>query len=590
MCKIYILESNLSQEIKENIKNSGYKIKVKQFNAHIPTYIEDEVNYNWREFSKNNKEIAIDNTAYFFTSYDQSINCDYVYPNKFKYIEAFGRSKEFNKYSVFVAANNLIALSSFVILHTCDNKILFGLKLNRTRVISSFSGYFNKECVIDDNIDIHKYICNFIKDEVNISKNNIEKIIRIGQTFSPNIIDSCNRISNKVYNNNFLVKLNISSKEAIEMFKDNIEFESLLVINDDEKDLIDFTIKSEMNMSIHCIGAIYNYLIYKNKLKYANILVNNLRCKIVDNQTVKKGADNISNVLKRLKIFNWGLVGSKEIKNYSVAPQMWKALFSHINYPVNYFVIGEDDENQLIEKLEDIIASETFIGCNIAMPWKDVAFNKCNYVDKSISSLKTINTLILKDNRLNGYNTDGEGLINAINQNIELKNKNILVMGAGGACQTLPYHLSNHNVKFVYICDIVNDKSQHLKNKYINLYNEKNISIKSITHDEILDIISQVDVLINATPCGMNGFSNEIAFNKSILKLLKKNILIVEMVYNPYLTPLLKLTKENHRICEGINMLVEQAAISFYHGFNVYLSEENKQIMREAAKAALGGI
>lgn len=585
--KIFILEENISDLILSNPNDSDYSIIVKNEKHNIPDIVEEEVNSNWKNFEKNNVGIASDKTTYFFSSYNKYDNCDYVFPEKFRYVQAFGRSKEFSKYACIAAANNLTALSSLCLILTKDKKMIFGVKENMDSKISGFSGYISNDFVVDDTVDIYRYLVTTIKDELNVSRENIKTIIRIGQAYSPNIVDSNNRLSNKVYNNDFIIKLNISSKDVIDKFQKTFQFKKLIEVDPNDNEFINFIIENENQMSIHCIAAVYNYLIHTNRNKEAKVLIDSLQCKIIPKANAKIGVDKTVNILKRLNIFKWGLIGNSEIKNYSVAPHMWKELFSYLNYPVNYFIIGENDKKIIRDKLNELVNDYTLIGCNIAMPWKRDAFEICEYVDEDIEKFKTINTLVSRDNMIKGYNTDGMGLINSIKEKASLENKVVLIMGAGGGCQTLPLYLMNNRVKSVYICDIVNEKSEILVDNYIDLYREENKVIKSITHDDIPNLIGDVDVIVNATPCGMVGFNNDIAFDKAIIPKLKSNVAIAEMVYNPYLTPLLKCVSEEHPICEGMNMLVEQAAISFYYGFGIELSSESKKIMKKAAEAKL---
>ncbi|SHH23652.1 sugar nucleotide-binding protein [Clostridium grantii] len=582
--KIYILEDNISQLISSNPDESEYSIIVKNQKINIPDKIQKEVDLNWDNFKNNNTRCAKDKTTFFFNAYDKYARCDYVFSEQFRYVQAFGRSKEFNKYSCLVAANNLTALSSMCLILTNDKKMIFGIKKNMDDKISGFSGYINDDFIMENKVDIYRYLTNTIKDELNIISEDIKKIVRIGQAYSPNIVDSNDRLNNKVYNNNFIVELKISSENVINNFKKSFQFNRIIKVDINDNEITDFIIKNQNRFSIHCIAAVYNYLSYEDRNNETKILLDSLNFNIIPKVEVKIGKDKTVNIIKKLKIFNWGLIGNSKIKYYSIAPKMWIELFEHLNYPVNYFILSEDDETIILDKLNKLAKDDTFIGCNIAMPWKTVAFKECDYIDYNIKKFKTINTIVSKDNTIKGYNTDGRGLINSIKEKTTLKNKVVLIMGAGGASQTLPLYLIKDRIKSLYVCDIINEKSENLANHYIDLFQKENKSIKAITHNDLLSIMDKIDIIINATPCGMVGFTSKMAFDQTLIDKLEPNVVIAEMVYNPYLTTLLKVTAEKeHTICEGMNMLVEQAAISFYHGFGIELSSKNKKFMKEIA-------
>lgn len=564
MEKVYVLENKIIDYIDRDLQKSSYHIKIKK--DFIPKEIKIDIDY------AKGKKIC------FLSSYNKDKNYDYVNLHEYENFE------EFSKNYYLCIANNLLPLSSFCIVHTSDNKLIF---LEKNEKIFGISGYINEQHILNDNIDIYKHLISIIKYELNIFFYDIKNIFRIGQIFSKDIDDENDILGKSEYNNNFYIDLKISSKQLIEKFKDN-KIVNLVIIDDNINHIMDFIIKKQKNISTYCIASLYNYLVYKYNSKNLNEFKCLLsRCKIIDNLNAKNGFDKSSNILKQLKIFNWGLIGNSKIKYYSVAPQMWKALFSYLNFPINYFVLAEDDEEYIRKCIKKFLKDDTFIGANVAMPWKKVAFENCDYVDSDIKELKTINTIIATKDKIRGYNTDGIGLINAIKNKTKIINKSVLLMGAGGASQTIPLYLLDNGIKSLYIYDIKENKSRELVEHYNSLYINCNKFIKYISKNEIGGMIEKIDIIINATPCGMVEYEQEFPFDKTILKKLKKDAVIAETVYNPYRTPLIDFAKQEHVVCEGVNMLVEQAAISFYHAFGIKLSKKSKHVMEVAAINAL---
>ncbi len=279
----------------------------------------------------------------------------------------------------------------------------------------------------------------------------------------------------------------------------------------------------------------------------------------------------------------WGIVGNNRIGDYSIAPAMWKALFEELKIPIKYLIIGSNNRKTISHKISLLKKDNNFIGANIAVPWKGVAFGLC---DKThlFDKLEVVN-IILRNNKneLIGYNSDGIGLIRGIKKYTSIKNKNIVLFGAGGSAQTIPLYLFKNNVKTLYINDIIINKAVKLVSVYSSLYDKEKKNIKHFFRNEIEDKIKEADILINATPCGMIGHKRKFPFKKELIKKIKKTCLVVDTAYNPRETPLLEEAKHcGNSICEGYNMLIEQAVVSFEHAFGFKLNNSNKKVMKKA--------
>ena len=231
---------------------------------------------------------------------------------------------------------------------------------------------------------------------------------------------------------------------------------------------------------------------------------------------------------------------------------------------------------------------ENFLGCNIALPWKKLVYSSLDLVDPAAKRVETINTLIKEKDKLNGYNTDGRGIVDSITKYVNLKNKNVLMIGCGGGAQTVPYYLLKKGIKKLYLNDIKKNKASDLISKWNFIYKKKGKKIYSVKNEDFIRVFKEIDILINATPCGMFGIKEKSSFDLSYLSHLKKSCLLVEMIYNPSETPMLIYAKEKgHKICSGINMLVEQGAARFDHVFGFELTEKDKKFMYQSVMEGL---
>jgi len=284
----------------------------------------------------------------------------------------------------------------------------------------------------------------------------------------------------------------------------------------------------------------------------------------------------------------WGLVGSSRIKKYSIAPEMWNHLFKFKEMSVECVVINSDISSEISLKLQKLLRNSNFIGCNVALPWKYLVYEFCDIVESSAEVVRAVNTLVNSEKCIEGYNTDGEGLLNGIEENISLKGKVILLIGCGSSAQTVPYHLSKRKIKKLYVVDIIRERARKLSSIYSPLYRNRKIDIVDLSYKNIDSILNKVDILINMTPCGMKDFIQRYPIDKNKITKLKQTCVLVESVYNPYKTPLLDLAeKRGYKIIPGIKMLVEQAALSFYYAFRKKLTGEDKKVMEKSALKAL---
>jgi len=284
----------------------------------------------------------------------------------------------------------------------------------------------------------------------------------------------------------------------------------------------------------------------------------------------------------------WGLVGNSKIGSYSVAPRIWRDLFRVKNLQVEYFILGGDLSSEISSGMQEYLNNPNFIGANIALPWKYLGYELCDYAEHSASHMDAINTIIKRNHRIEGHNTDGIGMLNSIKKFMSIQDKKILLLGCGSSSQTVPFHLFNERAERIYVHDIIESRAKRLARKYSHQAEESGAEIIPVTASEISDIMQEIDILINTTPCGMKRYKQKYPISVGDIDSLNKNCLLVEAVYNPYETPLLRRAKNNgNTICPGVNMLVEQAAESFYLAFGERLTTVEKQLMENSAKEEL---
>jgi len=186
----------------------------------------------------------------------------------------------------------------------------------------------------------------------------------------------------------------------------------------------------------------------------------------------------------------WALIGNEHISKYSIAKQLWEKIFQIKNINCNFLYINSNKKKEIFERTNNILEKENLIGFNIAMPWKNFFFNKCEKIEIEAIPVKTINTIIKKDSSLYGLNSDGKALYNLIKGNINIKNKKFLILGAGGAIQTLPYFLIKDEIFEIFFYDINIKKIEILQ----SIYGKD--KIKSILFENIPNILKNLNLFV----------------------------------------------------------------------------------------------
>ncbi len=199
---------------------------------------------------------------------------------------------------------------------------------------------------------------------------------------------------------------------------------------------------------------------------------------------------------------------------------------------------------------------ERGLGCNITVPFKEDAFRLADTLTPRSKLAGAVNTLKkLPDGTLLGDNTDGIGLVRDLQHaKVELKDKTILLLGAGGAARGViqylleakPYQLLLAN-RTVEKANKLVELTQHLGNIAAHAYQE---------------LVEPVDIIINATSASL---TNQLPPLSKQLIVAGKTI-CYDMMYSKETTLFNQWAKQHKagKIIDGLGMLVEQAAESFY--------------------------
>lgn len=197
-------------------------------------------------------------------------------------------------------------------------------------------------------------------------------------------------------------------------------------------------------------------------------------------------------------------------------------------------------------------------GLNVTIPHKINVMNYLKELDPIAKLIGAVNTIDFKT--LKGYNTDGIGCIKAIEEITSIKDKNVVLAGAGGASRAIAFYLAQGKVENL---NILNRNVDKAKNLAFDVKESK--LIDNVSYDSIENInhyLKDADILIDSTPLGMDPHIDDKPI--ATAEMMHEDLVVNDIVYNPNETVLLKeAIKANASIVYGIKMLLYQGAESF---------------------------
>jgi shikimate dehydrogenase len=274
-----------------------------------------------------------------------------------------------------------------------------------------------------------------------------------------------------------------------------------------------------------------------------------------------------------------GLIGYP--LGHSISPAFQQAAFDHLGLDIRYELWETKPEN--LSKVVKGLSSADKLGANVTVPYKEDVLKLLDELDGLASDIGAVNTIVKRENKLVGYNTDAGGFLRALKEEGRFypQGKKVTMIGAGGVARAIGFILIKHGIKSLALFDIAVERAQKLASDL----NSKGIAVlESHKSAEFKEAVSTADLLINCTPVGTKHSASE---ESSPLeeKLISHKSLVYDVVYNPIKTPLLKSAERaGARTLGGLAMLVYQGA----YAFELWTGRKAPvDIMMEKAKSAL---
>ncbi len=234
----------------------------------------------------------------------------------------------------------------------------------------------------------------------------------------------------------------------------------------------------------------------------------------------------------------YGVIGNPV--RHSLSPIIHNAAFRRMGLNAAYMAFEVKNLEEALQGIRGL----GIRGVSVTVPFKTHVIPLLDQVEDIAWKIQAVNTIKNEDGRLIGYNTDWCGALEALEERINLENKRIILLGAGGAAKAIAFGLKEKGCQvFIYNRSL---------NKAKDLAKELGfISLSSVEGVE-------AHVIINATPVGMHPHNEESPLPK---KILKEGMMVMDIVYRPLQTRFLREAEENEcQTIDGLEMLSRQVA------------------------------
>ena len=232
---------------------------------------------------------------------------------------------------------------------------------------------------------------------------------------------------------------------------------------------------------------------------------------------------------------------------FSKSPNIFKTFFKINNDDAEYFRLSAQTAKEAITVFKELELS----GMSVTAPFKTDIIEYVDELDDIANNIGSVNTIVKKNDKLIGYNTDYYGILNSLPNT---QNKNILLLGAGGAAKAVTYTLKQEGAN-ITIVNRTESKAKELAKKF---------DVKYININKIESVINNSDIIINTIPNGVKLIKDELISSKHI---------IFDAIYNNSVYKKVA-EKKSIEFIDGTKWLLNQAiqAYKLFIGKNIVVN------------------
>jgi shikimate dehydrogenase len=268
---------------------------------------------------------------------------------------------------------------------------------------------------------------------------------------------------------------------------------------------------------------------------------------------------------------------------HSLSPLIQGVAFAHHALPERY-ELWETEASRLEERVRGLRAGDC-LGANVTIPYKEAVIPYLDELDALAEKTGAVNTVVNRQGRLYGHNTDVTGFARALMEaGFSAPGGRAVILGAGGAARAVGVALVEAGVAEIALSDVVPGRSEALAATLRSLAPATAIRACALGGESFRESTNACQLLVNCTPVGTRHSASELQLPLDA-EMIPPRVLVFDLVYNPPVTPLLAAARaRGARVIGGLSMLVYQAAASFKLWTGLAAPED---LMLAAAREAL---
>lgn len=271
---------------------------------------------------------------------------------------------------------------------------------------------------------------------------------------------------------------------------------------------------------------------------------------------------------------------------HSLSPMVHGALMRVLSVECQYDKVHVSKGD--LQSFLEYARTEGLSGFNLTMPHKVDILPYLDEISPAAAAFSSVNTVRIRDGRFYGYNTDGDGYKEALRlSGYSMEGRRVVLLGAGGVARVIG-SMAAEVAESLVICNRNGSGAKKLaeelscKGKVIPLGME-------FTDQALKSVCTDCDLLINATPLGMEGMEEDFE-DLSFLDQLPSHALVSDLIYCPARTKLLQRAEERGlAVLNGLGMLIMQALLADEIYLDVSLDRQSvfKQVCRDVQNALI---
>lgn len=240
---------------------------------------------------------------------------------------------------------------------------------------------------------------------------------------------------------------------------------------------------------------------------------------------------------------------------HSLSPLIHNLAFDYHRSNIHYYAVNINSDD--FDLLPGLFARPQFAGANVTIPFKTCMKPLLDYEDETAYKIGAVNTIIKKNGRLEGHNTDAYGFNLALEPYQErLKGKKAIVLGSGGVSKAVVYGLTRLGMKEIAVFSRNPDRAA-------KTFANFNGYITFNSYQDLPEAAANAELIVNATPIGMEPDLNVSPVPRGSEHILAGKI-CYDIVYKPLDTLFLKQARnQNAIVIPGLDMFIGQAAKAF---------------------------